>query len=539
MAEPKPGEPFGLDPALVDKVNWPLSLDRVLHDLRSDFIYAPHFAFIFRNAGDDLIQKLKYELKAGKFNPGLPITIEVPKSYRMRIAVSSKRLGPSFSRPGSILLPNDRLFYQMLADQATVVIDKKTDYTRSFSHKIAPGSNPSMFLPTRTCWNALQKALKKGASKKSNRYVVKIDVSNFFGSINQHTLINFLVDSGYLKSFSSRLELILTEFAGDRSSRGILQGVYPSDLFGNFYMVPVDRFLEEYGVDSARYVDDLYVFVENVDAAGTLLKELIPFLRSYDLVLNESKCVIMPKGNLITEEPDLEELFNDAVNEISDQVDDDEFDADYGFQAEWNDDDSDESQQDDLELKATEILFNSIETYPGHEESIERFCLPIFAKADSDYAVNHVIDAFRKRPAMSQIYASYLAKFLSEAQVRAFLNDTLDDGALADWQKMWTLAALFQVSPPDDKAVKSASKILKDTDRHEALRAVAAIYIGRYGDIDRRKALGTIYPKVSPYVQAAIYYSSRYWKGAERSNAKANWGGLGPINVLITAALAK
>ncbi len=539
MAELKPGEPFGVDPALVDSVDWKLALSRVLHDLRSDFIYAPHFAFIFAKAGDELASSLKTELKSGKFNPGLPITIEVPKSYRIRVAVSSKRLGPSFSRPGSILFPNDRLFFQILADQAAVIADKKTDHTRSFSHKIAPSGSSSMFLPTRTCWNALQKALKEHASKKTHRYVVKIDVGNFFGSINQHTLVNLLTDSGYSKPLSSRLELMLTEFAGDRSSRGILQGIYPSDLFGNFYMVPVDRFLEEYGAASARYVDDLYIFVESVDAASKLIRDLIPFLRSYDLVLNEAKCVIMPKSHLITEEPDLEDLFNDAVSEIADQVDDDDFDADYGFQSEWDNDDADESGEEDLELKATRVLFNSIETYPGHEESIERFCLPLFAKADSDYAVSHVMDAFRKRPAMSQIYASYLANFVSDNEVREFLNDTLGDDSLADWQKMWTLAALFQVKPSDDKAVKSASKILKDANRHDALRAVAAVYIGRYGDLDRRKSLVTIYPAVSTYVQSAIYYSSRFWKGVERSNAKANWSGLGPINSLITIALSK
>ena len=55
------------------------------------------------------------------------------------------------------------------------------------------------------------------------------------------------------------------------------------DLFGNYYLAPIDRFLEEYGVVSARYVDDVYVFVESVEATDQLL--LIPTLRSYDLVL--------------------------------------------------------------------------------------------------------------------------------------------------------------------------------------------------------------------------------------------------------------
>ena len=125
---------------------------------------------------------------------------------------------------------------------------------------------------------------------------MKIDIANFFGSLNQHTLINVLADSGYPKPLASRLELLLTSFTGERSSRGILQGIYPSDLFGNFYMAPVDRFLKELGHPSARYVDDLYVFVESVEASNQLMRDLIPFLRSYDLVLNEAKCVIMAKS---------------------------------------------------------------------------------------------------------------------------------------------------------------------------------------------------------------------------------------------------
>jgi hypothetical protein len=55
--------------------------------------------------------------------------------------------------------------------------------------------------------------------------------------------------------------------------------------------------------------------VKNVDEADVLLRVLIPTLRSYDLVLNEAKSVNMPKSALVTEEPDLEALFTNAVEE--------------------------------------------------------------------------------------------------------------------------------------------------------------------------------------------------------------------------------
>jgi hypothetical protein len=174
----------------------------------------------------------------------------------------------------------------------------------------------------------------------------------------------------------------------------------------------------------------------------------------------------------------------------------------------------------------------------GHEENIERFCLPLFSKAGSDYAVEHVLEAFQKRPAMSQIYASYLAKFLENEDVHEFLIDLLTDTSFVDWQKLWILAALSQVSKADDVSVKVAMSILKDGDRHEALRAVAAIYVGRFGDHQRRKALIAYYGLVSLYVQAAIYFSTRGWPGIERSNAKASWGSQNPLNSLLTAAMA-
>src|ERR1035437_8806524 len=198
-----------------------------------------------------------------------------------------------------------------------------------------------------------------------------------------------------------------------------------------------------------------------------------------------------------------------------------------------------EGETTDLELKATKLLFDSIEDYAGHEESIERFCLPLFAKAGSDYAVEHAMDAFKKRPAMAHIFSSYLANFLEDDAVRSFLLGLLQDYSLVDWQKMWVLAALSQVAKASDTYVKVAMAILKDGDHHEALRGVAAVYVGRFGEHLRRKALVALYGSVSSYIQSAIYFSSRNWPGVERSNAKANWGSHNPLNLLVTAALTK
>jgi hypothetical protein len=140
---------------------------------------------------------------------------------------------------------------------------------------------------------------------------------------------------------------------------------------------------------------------------------------------------------------------------------------------------------------------------------------------------------------MAQIYASYLAKFLADREVTIFLRQLLTDVSLLDWQKMWVLAALSQVRTVDDDVIKAALDVAKDATMHDALRAAAAIYVGRYGDHARRKALITLYSSVSGYVPAAIYYSSRLWSGPERNNAKASWTGHGPLHDFISIAMAK
>jgi hypothetical protein len=152
-----------------------------------------------------------------------------------------------------------------------------------------------------------------------------------------------LRDCGYNSSLGDRLERVLLNYTGQRSSRGILQGLYPSDLFGVFYMSSIDRFLDDINVISARYVDDIYIFVNNVEEADQVLRKLIPFLRAYDLNLNETKSTILRKSALYYEGPDLDLLFSNAVDEVATQLGEDNSDTGYGFLSDWEDDVEDES----------------------------------------------------------------------------------------------------------------------------------------------------------------------------------------------------
>jgi len=525
---------FGLDSKLIEQIDWELALRRVAQDMKSDFIWAPHLRYIVERCGEALSSGLKRELKDGEFSPGLPLTIEVPKSFRIVVAGSIRRLGPVYSRPGSILPLKDRLLYQLLADQVADSIEQNTDRSRSFSHRLAGPDRGHMFVSNRLCWSELQEVLKRHMATTSVNYVLKLDIADYFGSINQHVLINTLKSIGVSAGLCDKLEAMLLAYTGQRSSRGIIQGIYPSDLLGAFYLHPVDRFFADNAIVSARYVDDVYIFVESVDKAHEIMRILTPELRAHDLRLNEAKSKILPKTLLVTEEPDLEALFDEAVLEIVEQLDENEVEEGYDFQKDW--DDAPELDKEEIELEATRRLFASILTYPGHEENIERFCLPLFAKARSDHAVNHVLDAFKRRPSMAQIYAAYLGKFVDgNDHIQVELVKLLKDNELFDWQRMWIVAALCQVSSLSDDVVREVWRILSDPTRHDGLRGSAAILVGRLGDIQRRRSLFQIYPTVSEYVQLAIYFSSRSWTGVERKNARAAWGAHSEYHRAMTA----
>jgi hypothetical protein len=172
LADKRTTNEFGIDSVALKSLDWPLAANRVLADVRSDFIYAPHISIAFRHAADDLTIMVITQLKSGRFAPGRPITMEVPKNSRMQVVPRGSR-GPSFSRPGSILLPKDRLLYQVLADNATPIIERRTDRGRSFSHQLAADNSPEMFLPSRTSWNKMQRALDQLARQHKNPMLLK------------------------------------------------------------------------------------------------------------------------------------------------------------------------------------------------------------------------------------------------------------------------------------------------------------------------------------------------------------------------------
>jgi hypothetical protein len=514
----------GLDKNVISELNWTKAIENILVDTRSDFILAPHLDIIFRKKGDELIQQLSSTLSAGKYEPQLPIQMSVPKPGIL-------------SRPGSILLPHDRLIYQVIIEDILGEMEEQMDRTRTFSH-VPSNDGEQLFTPSFDSWSGFQNRIE-GICADCN-YVLQCDVANFFENLPQHPLVNALEGSGCRTESVRFLEKLLSSFK-QRVSQGIIQGIFPSDVLGNFYLTDIDALCDLKGLPSARYVDDIYIGFNSELEAKKFLNTLIEKLRKVGLNLNPTKTKIMASDALLFEQKEVDMLFDAARSEIEDAKGLVESGA-YGFQGDWiNSDDLEIAINEGMneELLAVRALLDYDAETSEQAEKIDRFCLPYLRSAGDDYGIEKAFLGLIERPHLTRNYFSYLNHFAKkDSEVRKRIETLIRaNGFYLDYQRMYYLAGVMSCDEVESKTVKHALNWLNDGQIGDPTRAIAAIFVAKFGNVQDKKSVREMYDNVSPYLKAAILYSSQFYVGADKSVMKKAWRGHSDINALIAASL--
>jgi hypothetical protein len=517
----------GLDRSVLDTIDFSIVINRIQVDVRSDFILAPHYNAIFVKAKDELAGRTQELLRSGKYEPDLPLTMDVPK-------------GRGFTRPGSILHPIDRVVYQALADAVAPTLESHLDRNRSFAQVITDvTSTEHLFEYPQESWEQHQNKLSTMC--KQGGYFVKADVANYFERIPQHHLVNLMYAADCKTEIVKLIEEILLAFQ-ERNSYGIIQGVFPSDLFGNFFLSDLDAFCELHDIESSRYVDDVYMRFETEKEAYKGLMKLIGRLRRDGLHLNEYKSGIHTADELIKEETEIDQMFAEVRQEIEAEI---SADAGYGFDVEWELDDAEETEEEEIDeeelhIAAVARLYSLIEEYPYQSDKIEKFCLPLLRAANSDVAVDRSLESITSRPDMTKLHLSYLSKFTptSPRLVKKLEDLLVGRDIVSDYQLMYLLGALMNCKDPQRSTTNIALNILQNKTYPQELRSVTAIFAAKHGNPQQQRTVRIAYEEEpSMYVRAAILYASRHFVTAEQRTCKKAWGGHGIINSLITQAL--
>ncbi len=517
---------YGLDPTLVDEIDYGLAIGRIKTDVLTDFILAPHYSVVYEYAANELIERVKTLLRSGEYAPELPIKVDIPKPSGV-------------TRPGAILPPIDRLVYQMIVDKISEQAEAQLDRSRVFSYVLLT-DDPEfrMFRPADECWQNKQSALEVRCQDSNRPYVIKADIACFFERIYQHNLINLLCSSGCDSRAVNLLEKILLAFT-EKDSHGILQGMFPSDFLGNFYLASLDEGLKVKDIPFVRHVDDLYLFYTSLLEAQRGLFNLCRILRDEGLNLNESKTGIVETHKLLREETEVGRLFDAAKQEVREAELEVLVDTGYGFQTIWVPQEE-VLEREQIELIAMKELYGKISDTTVDAEKIERFCLPYLRQARDDIAVERSLDRVVSHPHLSKMYCSYLRPFAhSNSDISRQLESIIENDELPyDWSLIWPMAALIDVDSVANETVTKAIRIIEDSRRLDGLRGIVAHLVAKHGNAGQRRLIKHQYDQEpSPYVKAAILFSAKYFPTNERNSCLGAWGSHSITNALIASAI--
>ncbi len=517
----------GLDRTIINQINFDKAINRISADLKTDFMFAPHFDFIYKHASDELIGLLQKKLSDGTFQFSLPVILNVPKPSKL-------------SRPGSIQEPLDRLTYQVLADLIAPAIESGVDRTHVFSH-VYKDSNDNMFKDQGECYKNFQLAI--GENLRKYNFCLKTDIASYFETINQHVLINLLTSLGVDTATVRFLEEALLAWR-EKNSHGIIQGVFGSDLLGNYYLTHLDYFLEIRSFQYCRFLDDIYVFHNNLNELTKLLVEICDKLRKQGLFLNESKTKLKESHEILREETEFDRLFdeiNDMLNGVLEE-DSEVFSVDYGFQVELDEEAVNEEDYTEIEgfrLDLIKELYSRKEEAKWQRDNIVRFCLPLFAKAHSDYPLDGIKDEITNYAHLAKHYCSYLATIERNNNVitQTIENTILSNELVYDYQLLWLFSSLLYRAGVSNKLLDRAVQVFENRQIHETIRAICAILISKVGSGIQKRTLRDEYQnEPSVFVRSAILFGTRYISSEERTACRGAWGGHSELNSLIIKA---
>lgn len=302
-------------------------------------------------------------------------------------------------------------------------------------------------------------------------------------------------------------------------------------------MSDFDAYCDLNGIGSARFVDDIYMSFDSQIEAQVGLANLIDHLRSEGLHLNEYKSGIHPADDVVRRETEVDDLFEDARKEARDQLSE-YIETGYGFTAEW--DLVEEPEEEDVELAATQILYDSIEQYPKQAEKIERFCLPLMRATGSDHAVDDILRNIGVKAHLTRLYHSYLSGFTSDNPeiVRQLSQLIVDEVLATDYQRMYILGSLLNAQSISKIVCNHVLQWLQTPTIAKETRAISALFVAKHGTPNQKRAVRLAYEnEPAMYVKSAILYASRYFVTAEKKTCRRAWGGHSVINSLIAQSI--
>lgn len=137
----------------------------------------------------------------------------------------------------------------------------------------------------------------RGDVHLSERYVYKVDIQNYFNSVDVKRLLPILSTVmndapetyGFIETLLSDSRAVLPNGEIITENRGIMAGAPISSFLANLYLYQLDWFFFNNGNKYARYSDDIIIFARNEAERQENISYIYSFLEKMSLTVNKDK----------------------------------------------------------------------------------------------------------------------------------------------------------------------------------------------------------------------------------------------------------
>ena len=438
------------------------------------------------------------ELESGRYDPIPAHIIAVPKSQLA-------------TRPAALLSFRDRVVYE-----AIVAVLRPRVASFLLGDDIVFWPRPNGARDKR--WSSFERSVLRHDSP----YIVSCDIAGFYDSIDHGQLASAVVSATGYREVADALVHFLDRIMN--GSRGLPQGLVPSDTLATVYLARLDRAMVRSGFRYARHGDDVRIAADSYDHGYLAARCMETELRECGLLLNGSKTRVLKRNTyekwLVAYEKEWEKAKKRFVEEsVARFREDNEAleDALARFELEelgwalfYHGIIGVEEVIDKLRAKITvedgEIaarLFASImEKRPternGNASRMDREVfhwqlknvLYVLAAAESDVALNTVGELIRQYPDKTKVLCHYVKRLRgSEGAIVAEIEVALCDYT-QEWSFAWMLRVLSRIPGYMSGGLVSLLTDIVDNPRGQWLTAAeAAKCLAAKGELQRQSLL--------------------------------------------------
>ena len=457
-----------------------LAWKRVKKDQYDDII--PDILYL-RDVDSDkntTIRKLKQRLDTG-YRPSQPLEIiDIPKKgYTLR--------------PGSYLIPEDRIIYQAVVDYISLQVEEPPEDC-VFSYRLNKEKQKSdMFQFWRDWWLRWRKEMRK-VYADGYCSILRTDIAAYFEHID-HRILRERILNGQVgeKEVLDLLDKLLKKWAlSDNKHIGIPQGFNASSFIGNLYLIDLDKKMRRNDFKYFRYSDEIYVLTKSEHKARKAIQFMTHELRNLHLNLQDAKTDILEDSGKIEKEIGTDE--EDKIKVF-----------DYEFIIKQKKGTIKESEEEIIQY------WETMKKVRAKEIDVHKFkwCIHRLSSIKNRKAVNFILKNLSSLPFLSDEFSRYLQLFINKESVKSKIIEFLNSRHnIYEWQEMWLLLAITKAKKLDSTQLDVLRKIVKDMQKNWAPRCAAIFALGKLGDRTDRNSLIDLYDKEgNNCVQRAIAVS--------------------------------